>query len=120
MTAFERHMTELIESKMPEIGFILQEELKLKAPADTGRLRQSIKVVTTSNNELDVFMAEYWKFVEFGTNPHIIRPQGKALKFKTSSGTVFAKVVHHPGTRPNPFIRTTLFKLPKLLEGVLR
>jgi len=43
------------------------------------------------------------------TPPHIIKPKDKkALKFKVGNGKVFAKVVKHPGTRPNPFIRNTI------------
>jgi len=43
------------------------------------------------------------------TPPHIIKPKDKkALKFKAGGENVFAKVVHHPGTRPNPFIRNTI------------
>jgi len=45
------------------------------------------------------------------TAPHIIRPKNKkALSWTSGKGgggkRYFAKVVHHPGTRPQPFIRT--------------
>lgn len=47
--------------------------------------------------------------VNDGTRPHIIRPrQAKALKFKIGGRTVYAKVVHHPGTRANPFLDKAL------------
>lgn len=42
-----------------------------------------------------------------GTRPHIIRPRNTAyLKFfsNRSNDYVFAKVVHHPGTKPNRFL----------------
>lgn len=40
-----------------------------------------------------------------GTPPHIIRPkQAKALRFKIGNRIVYAQVVHHPGTRPNPYL----------------
>jgi hypothetical protein len=55
-------------------------------------------------------MPEYAFFIEFGTRPHIIRAvNAKALHWKNSSGgDVFAKVVHHPGTEPYPFIRNAI------------
>ena len=32
----------------------------------------------------------------------------ESLKFKAGGKQIFAKVVHHPGTRPQPFIRNTI------------
>ncbi len=40
-------------------------------------------------------------FLESGTQPHEIRPRDKkALRFQAGGQTVFARVVHHPGTKP--------------------
>lgn len=52
----------------------------------------------TSNG--DDFSVYYWR----GTNPHRIVPRNKkALKW--DNGAVhFAKRVHHPGTKPHPFV----------------
>lgn len=51
----------------------------------------------------------YAPYVNDGTRPHIIRPRTRqALKFTVGGRTVFAKVVHHPGTRPNPFLDRAL------------
>lgn len=47
--------------------------------------------------------AEYATYLENGTRPHIIRPKrpGGVLVFQNKAGqTVFAREVHHPGTRP--------------------
>ena len=63
-----------------------------------------------------ISMVGYAVYVEFGTPPHIIRPKnGKALHWKSGGKNVFAKSVQHPGTRPQPFIRTTMrLDLPKI------
>lgn len=48
-------------------------------------------------------------FVLKGTRPHLIRPRrAKALRFDVGGTTVFAKLVHHPGTRPNDFMARAL------------
>lgn len=48
-------------------------------------------------------------YVLGGTRPHVIRPvRARALKFTVGSQTVFAKVVMHPGTQPNNFLREAL------------
>jgi len=97
-----------VERAIPRIAIRIQNELVIAAPVDTGRLRNSIRV-TSEGNVITISIVDYAYFVEFGTPPHIIKPKDKkALKFKAGNGQVFAKVVKHPGTRPNPFIRNTI------------
>lgn len=48
--------------------------------------------------------AEYAPFVEFGTPPHIIKPVNAKVLANTKTGQIFGKIVHHPGTKPNPFM----------------
>ena len=53
--------------------------------------------------------AEYALYVEKGTRAHEIRPtHRKALRFPAEGGYRFAKVVHHPGTQPQPFLEPAL------------
>lgn len=50
-------------------------------------------------------------FVLRGTKQHVIRPRkGKFLVFTPKGGgkKVFARVVHHPGTKPNNFLLKAL------------
>lgn len=45
-------------------------------------------------------------FLENGTRPHEIRAnRAGALRFVINGRTVFARVVHHPGTAERPFMR---------------
>jgi hypothetical protein len=87
---------------------------KVLAPVDTGRLRASIRVERRSFFGLrqrwtvgsDV---DYAPMVNDGTRPHIIRPKrAKALRFNVGGKVVFARVVHHPGTRARPFLDRAL------------
>lgn len=56
----------------------------------------------------------YSLYVHEGTQPHVIEPKGKALSFWWANGPdgpgqyFFAGPVHHPGTKPNPFLRDAL------------
>jgi len=77
---------------------------KQLAPVDTGRLRSSITVrpsLSLRGPSVRVSAdVSYATYVENGTRPHEIRPRRrKALKFKVGGRTVFATVVHHPGTK---------------------
>lgn len=48
-------------------------------------------------------------FIERGTRPHVIRARNaRALRFEGAGGTVYAKSVNHPGTRPNPVLGNAL------------
>jgi len=45
------------------------------------------------------------RFHHDGTNPHVIRPvRAKMLRFTVGGAVVFARVVNHPGTKPNPYL----------------
>jgi hypothetical protein len=55
------------------------------------------------------FAASYAAAVEFGTTPHEIRPaNGGVLAFEVAGKMVFTPLVHHPGTRANPFMQRAL------------
>jgi len=112
-------INKILDKAMPGIAIELAGELKIKTPADTGRLRNSIKIKSNKNG-LVITMANYGKFVEFGTLPHIIKPKNKkALSWKGAKHPM--KMIKHPGNRPNPFIRTTLRqKLPNIISKHLR
>lgn len=49
-------------------------------------------------------------FVINGTRPHLIRPNPprKVLRFTTHGKTVFARLVHHQGTKANYFLTKAL------------
>lgn len=80
-------------------------ELVRTAPFKTGNLANSISYELTREG-FRVSMARHGEYVEFGTAPHIIEVKNaEALHWKSGGEDHFAKRVHHPGTRPNPFIR---------------
>ena len=57
--------------------------------------------------------------VEIGTGSHEIKPRDKqALKLAGDKG--FATVVHHPGTKPNPFINPALVAVASSPEAALK
>lgn len=87
------------------IGNDFVNELVRVAPVDTGDLRNSVSY-SVNGNRLDISMNEYGYYVEFGTRPHEIRAKNKAVL--SDGKRIFGKVVQHPGTEANPFIRRTI------------
>lgn len=93
-------------------------EAKLLVPRKTGNLGRSIVPGDLSASSATVeARARYAAFVELGTRPHTIRPKNKrtlafpapgsatlAGRTKVGGRRIFAKVVHHPGTKPKPYL----------------
>ena len=91
------------------IGNDVVNELVRTCPVDTGFLKNSI-YYEVSGKKLNIHMADYAFYVEFGTMPHEITPSmKKALHWKGSDGKdAFATHVWHPGTQPQPFMRNMI------------
>jgi len=61
--------------------------------------------------------ASYAPYVELGTPPHIIRARNAKVLANTKTGQIFGPVVHHPGTRANPFMeRIVASAQPEITE----
>lgn len=84
----------------------IKQDMEMRAPVRTGKLKQSIAIKVDAHKVTIGPNTDYAAYVEFGTKPHEIRPKNKkALSWIGPNGRRYAKVVHHPGTRPNPFVR---------------
>jgi hypothetical protein len=74
-----------------------------------GRMGRKVTAVIVGKHVRIESTHDATMFVIKGTRPHIIRPRyRKALKFNVKGRTVFAKVVHHPGTKANDFLTKAL------------
>jgi len=109
----------------------LAERIRARAPVDRrgggGRYRQSIHAARLSEsraagskplgrtqqtkdpNATAVFGSFIWRFIEFGTSPHIIKAKkSPVLAFEGQDGTkMFATQVNHPGSNRQPHIFPT-------------
>ena len=101
----ERHVAVAMDKLADDIAA----DARRFAPVDTGHLRSSIRVHKIGPTSRRIHAhADYAAWVELGTRPHIIRPNvKKALHWPTARHPV--KVVHHPGTRAQPYLRAALF-----------
>ena len=79
------------------------------APVKTGYLASTVyKQVSDSEGVVGV-AASYARVVVEGSAPHKIRPaNGGVLAFMIAGKMIFTPIVHHPGTKPNPFIQNAL------------
>ena len=121
LSAVEKRMAAVSHPQgvMRMLGLAAVREAKLLVHRKTGNLGRSIRVQSVTDTHATVIAgARYAGFVEFGTRAHEITPRArKALRWAaTSAGrrlsgaprvgasVVFAKRVHHPGTKPYPFL----------------
>lgn len=101
------------------IGLAAVANAKVAVARKTGNLGRSIHTENLTATSVNVVAsAKYAGYVEHGTRPHEITPRAKkALRFAASASgrrltgaprvgaqVVFAKRVHHPGTRAQPFL----------------
>jgi hypothetical protein len=77
------------------------------APRRTGYLASTVVKDVGEGKAVIEVLAPYAKFVADGTRPHEIRPvNGRVLAFQGKGGRmVFTPLVHHPGTRANPWLK---------------
>jgi hypothetical protein len=95
------------------LGPDIARDAKRYCPEKTGALQESIEhhledgdLIVSATGGADG--RTYAAYVELGTRPHEIRPSSKrALHWPGAAHPV--AVVHHPGTRPQAFLRPALF-----------
>lgn len=99
---------------------------KALAPVKTGRLRNAIKPAplrfigpskVEGGIEIDKNDVPYAGYVRWGTRPHLIRARrAKALRFEIQGKEIFAKQVHHPGTKPNYFMERAVDRVARSIR----
>ena len=75
------------------------------APQRTGRLSRSHKVKSVTQRKATVVALFYGVFVNRGTRPHTIKARNApALIFNVGGRTIFARSVHHRGSRGTRYV----------------
>lgn len=98
-------------STLQEAGFKVEQEAKETAHVDSGYYRNNIGF--DGKNKV-IANADYSAALEYGTKPHLIEPKSaKFLHFQKDGKDVFAKIVHHPGTKPLAIMRNAALKVQK-------
>lgn len=101
------------------LGLAAVREQKLLVHRKTGVTGRSIHVGTVTEHSVTTEAQAAARWLEFGTKAHLIKPKhGKMLRWAANAsgrrltGTpktgatdfIFARVVHHPGAKPYPFM----------------
>jgi hypothetical protein len=88
----------------------IAQDARRRVPVDTGELLGSIEGHQLSRTHGRVSVGtDHWAPTEYGSKPHIIRAHGPYSLHNTETGDYFGRVVHHPGTPAQPFMRPAAF-----------
>jgi hypothetical protein len=105
---------EAVRRSIRESAVLVQERAQKRHRfiSRTGNLERAV-VASIQEAQAAIFLdkrtAFYAGFVHEGTAPHDIFPKKrKCLRWAGRSGFVFAKKVHHPGTKPDQFLYKAL------------
>jgi hypothetical protein len=101
---FKPEVVQRLVERLAELAWL---QAFWEAPWRTGYLAESIVKDVGDLTASIKPLASYAIYVEKGTAPHLIRPvNASVLVFEGSSGEmVFTRLVRHPGTRSNPFMK---------------
>lgn len=99
-------------------GNNVQRRARQLVGVQTGALRASIKVTdldSVASPSVSVGSdLPYALLHHNGSRPHVITPNSeRLLRFKVAGKVVYARVVKHPGTKPNPYLLKALVEAGK-------
>jgi phage gpG-like protein len=106
-----------IQSKLVIASIIVERRAKQLCPRRTGRLARSITRQLEKHKAIIGSNVDYAPVVELGSKPHLIQPN-KAGALWWAGAKHPVKVVRHPGTRPQPYLRPALEDSVKEIEKV--
>jgi len=119
-----KELGKAIDKVITKIEGTAKREAPVNKQGGGGNLRQSIssKMSGVARGIVSVD-ADYAGYVHEGTRPHIIRIRNKKVLANKRTNNVFGKVVHHPGTKANPFLQRAIDKsssfIDKQFEGAV-
>lgn len=92
----------LIRGALQNSVTLTQKNIREEAPHKTGALQRSILTTISYPGASVQTQEKYGAFVEDGTKAHVIMPKNKKALFWKGAMNPY-KVIHHPGTKANPF-----------------
>lgn len=107
-------MAELEVRASKSVKIILEaiaDDARRLVPKDTMELHDSIEVLHKPGDLTGhvVVGTDHWAPTEYGSEPHIIEANGD-YSLSDGNGEYYGRIVNHPGTPEQPFLRPALYK----------
>lgn len=102
-----------IRTTIKKVTLEAEKRCKKEAPYKYGHLRRGHSSIIINFTGTVINRQKYWRYVVFGTKPHIIKPKSSdgVLRWKDDDGLHYAKEVNHPGTAANNYPQRVLKSL---------
>ena len=110
ITTVEKELNIALEKSINYLATEVWKEAINNAPRVTGTLKRSIRIIPVDSLTKKISTGiRYAIFVEEGTRPHIIKPRrAKALHWIVNKTHYFSKLVRHPGTKGQYFMKRAM------------
>ena len=110
-----RHIDVAGRELLDRLGSAILADMRAGCPRDTNVLLEALDKATVDTaagpvEQIGSRGVDYAASVEMGSRPHVIRSHGPWPLRNRETGQVFGQVVHHPGTKAQPFMRPALYK----------
>lgn len=111
---FRENLRLAVKASTIEVAETAKDEHRYKTR--WGRLEDAVDTSYTYDGMagrvfLNETIAPYGAYVHDGARPHVIKPRNKkALRWVRGNAFIFARRVHHPGWKADPFIYDALSK----------
>jgi hypothetical protein len=102
--------------RVNETLIAIKNRSQIETPVNTGNLRSRTQKTMRARRTYVLGTVEnkvkYARWVHEGTRAHdIVARRKQALRFESPKGFIrFAKRVHHPGTKPRPFLTSAMYQ----------
>ena len=127
--AVEARLERILDDAADAVLQLSQENLDFNGTGDTGQLAGSGDVESPDKLTREVvYRAPHSLYIEFGTPPHPVSPQGvKRLEMWgkrklgiAGLGERIAWKIRHHGTEPQPFLRPAMYEVKARLGEIIR
>jgi len=100
-----------VDSAIHDVTEDIADDMRHGVPVDTGELHDSIetKFPRPGVGRVEVG-TDHWAPTEYGSRPHVIESHGPWPLRNRETGEVFGRIVNHPGTPAQPFMRPAVYR----------
>jgi hypothetical protein len=109
--AFQSYFLAAVGANVKKVTDEITDDAIAGCPIDSGDLVETIHSYFPGKlHGVVVVGTDHWPATEYGSEPHLIISHGPWSLHNAETDEYFGRVVHHPGTPAQPFMRPALYR----------
>lgn len=113
--AYQAHFLAAVGANVKAVTEEIAQDAIAGCPIDSGDLVETIHTRYPGKlRGLVVVGTDHWAPTEYGSRPHLIVSHGPWSLHNAETGEYFGRVVNHPGTPAQSFMRPALYRKRRL------